>query len=265
MKKISCLFGIAVSMMVLLCGCGGEKLEYSIDDAKENTTYLLQQFVALDDASIEEILSSATSTLGEQNLVIYEGVESYKAILEEVGTPTGEYGEVELKEAEDEVIATMEVECKERAFTLEVIYYVDNGNLVPTSIACTAVYSLGEMLGSAAGNTLLGMGSVFIILIVISAVIGQLKNIDMLIDKAIQKLSERKKRKQTAKKATRADIAQETAEVVPAAPVAEETEELVDDLELVAVIAAAIAMTEGVSPDGFVVRSIRRSAKWKRA
>ena len=38
----------------------------------------------------------------------------------------------------------------------------------------------------------------------------------------------------------------------------EEKEELVDDTELVAVIAAAIAAYEGTSTDGFVVRSIRR-------
>ncbi|MBR5584493.1 MAG: OadG family protein, partial [Lachnospiraceae bacterium] len=51
-----------------------------------------------------------------------------------------------------------------------------------------------------------------------------------------------------------------------AAPVAAE-EELVDDLELVAVISAAIAAYTGSSSDGFVVRSIKRSAsnKWKKA
>ena len=37
-----------------------------------------------------------------------------------------------------------------------------------------------------------------------------------------------------------------------------EEQELVDDTELVAVIAAAIAAYEGTSTDGFVVRSIRR-------
>lgn len=44
----------------------------------------------------------------------------------------------------------------------------------------------------------------------------------------------------------------------------EEEEELSDDLELVAVITAAIAASAGTSTDGFVVRSIRRSnnSKW---
>jgi hypothetical protein len=52
----------------------------------------------------------------------------------------------------------------------------------------------------------------------------------------------------------------------PAAPAAVE-EELVDDLELVAVISAAIAAYTGTSSDGFVVRSIKRSDrnKWKKA
>ena len=43
-------------------------------------------------------------------------------------------------------------------------------------------------------------------------------------------------------------------------------EDLTDDYELVAVIAAAIAASEGAaSTDGFVVRSIRRAntSKWK--
>ena len=38
----------------------------------------------------------------------------------------------------------------------------------------------------------------------------------------------------------------------------EETSQLTDDLELVAVISAAIAAAEGTSADGFVVRSIHR-------
>ena len=51
-----------------------------------------------------------------------------------------------------------------------------------------------------------------------------------------------------------------------AAPAAEE-EELVDDLELVAVITAAIAASTNSSTDSLVVRSIKRApgAKWKRA
>ena len=55
----------------------------------------------------------------------------------------------------------------------------------------------------------------------------------------------------------------------PAAPVAAPApvEETVDDGELIAVIAAAIAAAEGTTTDGFVVRSIKKSNrnKWQRA
>ena len=50
-------------------------------------------------------------------------------------------------------------------------------------------------------------------------------------------------------------------------PAAAEEEDLTDDLELVAVITAAIAAYDNTSADGLVVRSIKRAngAKWKRA
>ena len=53
-----------------------------------------------------------------------------------------------------------------------------------------------------------------------------------------------------------------TEETLTEEPVVEET--VTDDLELIAVITAAIAAQEGTSTDGFVVRSIRRrpSNKW---
>ena len=51
------------------------------------------------------------------------------------------------------------------------------------------------------------------------------------------------------------------APVAPAAPAP------ADDLQLIAVITAAIAAAEGTSTDGFVVRSIKRRSnnKWKKA
>ena len=59
-------------------------------------------------------------------------------------------------------------------------------------------------------------------------------------------LTERKNKKKAA------------TEVLDISPVAQEEVALTDDLELIAVISAAIAASEGTSADGFVVRSIRR-------
>lgn len=119
--------------------------------------------------------------------------------------------------------------------------------------------SYGEILVKALINTLLGMGTVFLVLIFIAFLISLLPKLTGMIE-SIGK----KKTKQEAAAVNKP--AASAAVSVPAAA-QESEEELVDDLELVAVITAAIAASEGVSADGFVVRSIKRSAqnKWKRA
>jgi sodium pump decarboxylase gamma subunit len=109
-------------------------------------------------------------------------------------------------------------------------------------------------MSKAAMNTLLGMGTVFLVLIFLSLLISGFKFINI----AEQKFK--------AKNAPAPAAAAAAPAVTAAAPV-EEEEELVDDLELVAVITAAIAAATNSSTDGLVVRSIKRApaAKWKRA
>lgn len=87
-------------------------------------------------------------------------------------------------------------------------------------------------LANALQNTVLGMGTVFVMLIAIALIIYCFKIIPVI-------------QKKFAKKAEPAAEAPKTAPVV-AAPVQE-----TDDLELVAVIAAAIAASENVPVDSF--------------
>ena len=94
--------------------------------------------------------------------------------------------------------------------------------------------SLGEKMADAAGNTLMGMGTVFLVLIFISLLISCFKFIPQIMDKLSKK----------------SEVVEEISETVTA------NEE--DDSELIAVIAAAIAASEQTSTDSFVVRSIRR-------
>lgn len=107
--------------------------------------------------------------------------------------------------------------------------------------------TFGELMGKAGLNTLIGMGTVFIVLILISLIISCFSVIPKLQDKFTKK-------------------PEPVVAPQPAAPAPVE-EELADDTELVAVIAAAIAAYEGTSADGFTVRSIKRAntKKWQRA
>ena len=113
------------------------------------------------------------------------------------------------------------------------------------SFTVNAHYGMSEILEKAGLNTLLGMGTVFVMLIFMSFIISLIKYVPALLN------GTSKKKKEEAPKAA------------PAPAAAEEAEEM-DDTELVAVIAAAIAAAEGTTTDGFVVRSIKRrkSNKW---
>lgn len=112
-----------------------------------------------------------------------------------------------------------------------------------------------EILVRALTNTVLGMGTVFIVLIFIAFLISLLPK----LTKAIESIGKKKE----------PSVPVSVPAPAPAVIAEDEEaeEELVDDLELVAVITAAIAASEGVPADGFVVRSIRKSTqnKWKRA
>lgn len=103
-------------------------------------------------------------------------------------------------------------------------------------------------------NTLMGMGTVFAVLIFISLLISLFVYIPS-IERALKNRSSRKEKRaaQEERPAPKRPIIEEAAE--------EEEEELVDDGELVAVITAAImAASSGtaVSADKLVVRSIKR-------
>ena len=115
-------------------------------------------------------------------------------------------------------------------------------------IICSAISDAGI-------NTVICLVVVFAVLIFISFLISLFK----YIPKLEAALSKKDKKTELAENAVVNTVSQ--------IEVKEEEEELSDDLELVAVITAAIAASAGTSTDGFVVRSIRRSnnSRWAKA
>lgn len=174
---------------------------------------------------------------------------SYNSAIEELGRIIS-YEDYKFDYKEDEIIVTLTAVGENRNADVEVIFKTRKPDIITlSSIAYNVDYSFGEKMGKAGLNTLLGMGTVFIILIMISLLISLFGFIPKIMDKS---------KKQAPEVATQAPVA--------TAPVEEESE-LADDLELVAVIAAAIAASEGTSTDSFTVRSIRKinAKKWQNA
>lgn len=140
-----------------------------------------------------------------------------------------------------------------KVFYEETFYEGRDSVLMATSYSFTPEYTTGEKMAKAAMNTAMGMGTVFMVLIFISVLISCFKYINAW------------ENNQKAAKASQAPAAPAPA---PEPMESLTAEDLTEDLELVAVITAAIAAFDStVSADGLVVRSIKRvpGAKWKRA
>lgn len=101
----------------------------------------------------------------------------------------------------------------------------------------------GDRMARAGMNTLMGMGTVFVVLIFIAFLISRFKYISRLENWF-------RNRKTKSEPAAAAIAAEE--------PAAAEEEADTDDLALVAVITAALAASLETSPDKLIVRSIRR-------
>ncbi len=135
---------------------------------------------------------------------------------------------------------------KERLIDFQVVY--DSYSMEVTGITIEPEYSLGEKMSKAGLNTVISMSIVFMVLILISLIIYAFKIFPYL---------EQKKKAKTAE-----SKGAQTPPPVFSMPVASAAEKPkqpeADDTELAAVIAAAIAASEGASTGGFVVRSIKR-------
>ena len=178
---------------------------------------------------------------------IAKAVDSYNGSIADIGNPRRAIGEdgmpvVNIEQKADEVIVNMPLEGDVHNGSVEMI--IDR-NFHVTSITTNVDLTVSESLQKAGVNTAIGMGTVFVMLIVISFIISAMSVIPKLMEP-----SEKKKSEETEKA-----VDKTIANIVER----EESEEETDDTELAAVIAAAVAAFEGSSSsDGFVVRSIRR-------
>lgn len=258
MKKWLIILGMITCMMGLTA-CGAKDQDGAdMLSSKDAENIIGQYIMMLEDPQAGEYYGKMMDYGIGEAAVYNSAIESWKSAKEEMGGIKSISG---ITENTVEVMydgngnplpmegtLVVGLEGNDRAASLEFIF--EKGMI--TSISTNADYSFGENMQKAALNTLLGMGTVFVVLILISLIISAFG----LIPKMQAKLG--KKGKKPAVQSAAADNT--NAQIV-------ENEELSDDLELVAVIAAAIAASEGASSTGgFVVRSIRRAGnKWQSA
>lgn len=217
---------------------------------QSSVSSLIDSLAQLSDEELESYTSSRDSMSRTM-------AEAWLSAEEEAGEFVSAPETYEITDYEDysSITGTMQFADRTATLTVEVGYEDDDATEITyLAFRINADYTKGELLIQAAQNTVMGMGAVFVILIILVYLIKGLGKVTELLNKASNKNN---KAASSAPAFTPASVA----------PVEEEEEELVDDLELVAVITAAIAASENTSTDGLVVRSIKRagSSKWKRA
>ncbi|MGN0290984.1 MAG: OadG family protein [Lachnospiraceae bacterium] len=232
-KKI--LLMVSVCLMILgLTACGKTDPKsvdyngYTYDQLKSVTQNTVATLVNMTEE--QEIAYAASDDEMTRNIVTRwedatSGVGSYVGLSDFTITKSGKTLTCE---------QVIKFEKREVTLTYVYTYY----NMEVDDVTIDKVYTMGEKMSKAGMNTLMGMGTVFAVLILISLVISCFKIFPYL---------EKKKAGQAAGIQTET-VVQQT----------EAGEEVTDDLELVAVIAAAVAASTGTSTDDFVVRSIKR-------
>lgn len=211
----------------------------------------MSTFAAMDEVTAKYYKDNA-------NGFLREAAEVYHGYLE--NDTLGEYKEItesNVEEEKDGYLVTVTAEFEKAKLTMKLECKHISNQLTPTGLTFSTedanVKSLGKKLADAGLNTLIGLFTVFLILILISYIISLFKYIP-----AIQ---EKMSKKDAAKNAELTAVQNVSAQTEQKEEIEENIqEELAGDSELVAVITAAI-IASGASPDGFVVRSIRRSKR----
>ena len=216
-----------------------DKIDESVKTSLVTTAEgLTDAIVALKDADIENYMNTGDD-------FTTSAMQSWQTSKDELGAKKESNGETTVTLKDDQYIVTVPVKFEK---TNANFVYVFESTGTPVSMSVDVQYGLGKTLQRAGLNTLMGVGTVFVMLILLSLLISLFRFIP----------------NPEAKKAAEAKAAKEAqAAVIAAAPVQAE-ENLADDGELVAVIAAAIAAAEGTTTDGFVVRSIRKVKRNRR-
>ena len=247
MKKIKLFIAILciIAMMPATVALAETSYKYDSQEVKDEVEGTVDFFVKMTDVELQYYIDNGMSwvSAAAKTLLTYrenDTLGGYKnsgvASLEEDGEFLVVTQLLHFEKCDLEATATM-------AYIDETVKVI---NLEFKTID-TSNKTLGEKMATAAFNSLIGIVSVFIVLILISFIISLFKYIPR-----IQRAFSRRK-SGSAEAALENAIAQ-----------IEEKQERGEDTELVAVITAAICASTGASSDSFVVRSIKKVNRRKR-
>ncbi|MGN8804210.1 MULTISPECIES: OadG family transporter subunit [unclassified Blautia] len=258
-KKITSVFMTFLVMAALVIG--STSVVFAADEADADTEskliqygeWLTDQIISMTDEDIETYLKA-------EDAFTVNAAQVWKDSKDELGKQKKDEEKKDEEKKDKSAKTTVDLKNGQYVVTVPKTFEKTNANFVYVfsnlntvdSVSIDVQYGMAKTLQRAGLNTLMGIGTVFVMLVLLSLLISLFRFIP---NPEAKKAAEAKAAK-AAKEAEAAAIAQ-------TAPTQAE-ENLADDGELVAVIAAAIAAAEGTTTDGFVVRSIRKVKRNRR-
>lgn len=246
---------LAISFGALTACGSSDNTTVTIDPSQKTQleSFGEKQMEAIGAMSAEDIQTSINQAEHDKNSILYNGLTNYLNSMDRLGA----FVSVDSAEAtQDEDGYSIAIVATFEKRKLDLTLGFDEDMTAYTEMTFSPEYTMGEKMTDAAGNLVLGMGSVFVILIFIAWIIS--------LFKYVNKFGQKKSPEAAApKKAAAPAPAAAPKAAVPAAPA-------LSGAELEAVIAAAIAAyeAENGTEDGFVpgptlnnglvVRSIRK-------
>lgn len=212
----------------------------------QTSEQLVQSITSLDKESGEE---SQAYLIKEKQEGLAGAVASWLNSMNDTGSLV-EILDSDAQESSDGAyIGIVNASFEKRNAEFKFFYEEDGQQMTVASVSIAPEYTTGEKMQKAAMNTLMGMGTVFLVLIFISLLISCFKYINVLQNMAAKK-----------------NAPAESAPAPAAAPAPVQAADTTDEDEIAAVIAAAIAAAEEdelaetvVSNDKLVARSIRHA------
>ena len=244
MKRILYLSCICITLCLCLVGCkkNNDKTAYNEKDLREiQISQVAKNYEQNFDLYKPGKAVDMTKYAYDKERLLKKQEDVVKKFHKECGNIKKILNDTTCSYVNGEINVTTTLDCTKRDATVTSLFKYDEENhnaLTLYEMTFDAKYSTGEKLAQAGSNTLIGMGTVFAVLIFIFLVISCFN----LFPK-VKKIIKRKKKMDTGPRSF--DTVQKPKEEV-------------DDSELVAVVTAAIASLEKKSTDSFVVRSIKR-------
>ena len=267
MRKKLIGFLAVLTCFVFLTACGSSAQNDEVQEIPQETQSLLYSNTEMTAQQMDQVVTNGSAEDYKDYATVYSGIQSWESAKKEVGTvdfttdadgngSADCFEDVSISVDEDEnYIVTVKVTGDKKDANVVATYYKDLSDYV--NLVTNVNYTKGELMQQAGLNTLLGMGTTFFVLILLSLIIAGFGKFFVSWDKS--KAEKARKKDEESKKSSDSFV---TAKPAPTQASLAPQAAAGDDA-LIAVIAAAVSAYReqeepNVGPDDFVVRKIRR-------